>query len=226
MSEDAQGDPCGGDDRAHVQADGSNRRRNVFIWRVILLRGGFEGGGDHRPWGLEQRGEEVVEVETALPCGADDAGEDLLGLRATLRAIAVFPPVNDRISSACSSVATKPVVLPWRKWRHTAAARDGVPGQPFDPGNRRQTDPLDAQRDDTVERRSAMLEAVIGRAFRRRERLSAPDAPVATPFNTRRFARADRLRPARGARSAFLSAGRGGLSQLIRSPRFPVRFAA
>ena len=51
--------------------------------RVILLRGGFEGGGDHRPWGLEQRGEEVVEVETALPCGADDAGEDLLGLRAT-----------------------------------------------------------------------------------------------------------------------------------------------
>ena len=55
---------------------------------MILLRGGFEGGGDHRPWGLEQRGEEVVEVETALPCGADDAGEDLLGLRATLRAIA------------------------------------------------------------------------------------------------------------------------------------------
>ena len=88
-----------------------------------MWHAGFEGGGDHRPWGLEQRGEEVVEVETALPCGADDAGEDLLGLRATLRAIAVFPPVNDRISSACSSVATKPVVLPWRKWRHTAAAR-------------------------------------------------------------------------------------------------------
>ena len=61
-------------------------------------------------------------------------------------------------------------------------AGDGVPGQPFDPGNRRQTDPLDAQRDDTVERRSAMLEAVRRRAFRRRERLSAPDAPVATPF--------------------------------------------
>ena len=40
-------------------------------------------------------------------------------------------------------------------------AGDGVPGQPFDPGNRRQTAPLDAQRDDTVERRSAMLEAVI-----------------------------------------------------------------
>ena len=35
----------------------------------------------------------------------------------------VFPPVNDRISSACSSVATKPVVLPWLQWRHTAAAR-------------------------------------------------------------------------------------------------------
>ena len=59
-----------------------------------MWHAGFEGGGDHRPWGLEQRGEEVVEVETALPCGANDAGEDLLGLRATLRAIAVFPPVN------------------------------------------------------------------------------------------------------------------------------------
>ena len=34
-------------------------------------------------------------------------------------------------------------------------AGDGVPGQPFDPGNRRQTAPLDAQRDDAVERRAA-----------------------------------------------------------------------
>ena len=35
----------------------------------------------------------------------------------------VFPPVNERISSACSSVATKPVVLPWLNRRHTEAAR-------------------------------------------------------------------------------------------------------
>ena len=33
------------------------------------------------------------------------------------------PPVNERISSACSSVATKPVVLPSLNRRHTAAAR-------------------------------------------------------------------------------------------------------
>ena len=60
----------------------------VSIDQCPYLAGGFEGGGDHRPWGLEQRGEKVVEVEAALPCGADDAGEDLLGLRAPLRAIA------------------------------------------------------------------------------------------------------------------------------------------
>ena len=60
-------------------------------------------------------------------------------------------------------------------------AGDGVPGPPFDPGDRRQTDPLNAQRDDRVERRTPMLEAVGG-PFRRRERLSAPHAPVATPF--------------------------------------------
>ena len=64
-------------------------------------------------------------------------------------------------------------------------AGDGLPGQPFGPGDRRQTDPLNAQRDDRVERRSAMLEAVIGGAFRRRKRLAASDAPVATPFSGR-----------------------------------------
>ena len=37
-------------------------------------------------------------------------------------------------------------------------------------------------------------------------------------------ARADRLHPAGRVRSALLSAGRGGLSHLIRPPRFPVRF--
>ena len=42
---------------------------------------------------------------------------------------------------------------------------DGVPGQPFDPSDRRQADTLDAQRDDRVERRSTMLEPVIGGAL-------------------------------------------------------------
>ena len=34
----------------------------------------------------------------------------------------LFPPVNERISSACSS-STKPATLPWLNRRHTAAAR-------------------------------------------------------------------------------------------------------
>ena len=63
-------------------------------------------------------------------------------------------------------------------------AGDGVPGQPFDPGDRGQADALDSQRD-RVERRSAVLETVIGRAFRRRERLSAADASVSTAFSGR-----------------------------------------
>ena len=64
-------------------------------------------------------------------------------------------------------------------------AGDGIPGQSFGPGDRRQTDTLHAQRDDRVERRSAMLEPVVGRTLCRRERLSAPHAPVATPFSGR-----------------------------------------
>ena len=43
-----------------------------------------------------------------------------------------------------------------------------------------QADALAAERDDRVECRSPMLETVIGRAFRRRERLAAPDAPIST----------------------------------------------
>ena len=61
-------------------------------------------------------------------------------------------------------------------------AGHGVPRQPFDPGDRRQTDALNAQRDDRVERCSAMLETVVGGALCRRERLSALDASVSTPF--------------------------------------------
>ena len=69
-------------------------------------------------------------------------------------------------------------------------AGHGVPGQPFDPGDRRPTDTLNAQRDDRVERRPAMLEAVIGGTFRRRERLAASHAPVAgRPTGTRRGCR-------------------------------------
>ena len=46
-----------------------------------------------------------------------------------------------------------------------------------------QADPLDAEcDDDRVECRSAVLEPVVGRAFCRRERLSAADASVAAPF--------------------------------------------
>ena len=61
-------------------------------------------------------------------------------------------------------------------------AGDGVPGQPFDLGNRRQADALDSQRDDRVDRRSPVLETVIEGALGRRERVSAPDSPVAAPF--------------------------------------------
>ena len=61
-------------------------------------------------------------------------------------------------------------------------AGDGVPSQSFDSGDRRQADPLDAECDDRVECRSAVLEPVVGRAFCRRERLSAADASVAAPF--------------------------------------------
>ena len=59
---------------------------------------------------------------------------------------------------------------------------DGVPGKPFDARNRRDADALDSESDHYVESRPAMLETVVRRAFGRRDRLSAPDAPVSTPF--------------------------------------------
>ena len=61
-------------------------------------------------------------------------------------------------------------------------AGDGVPGQPFDPGDRGQANALDSEHDAGVERRAPMLETVVGCAGRRRERLSAPDAPISTAF--------------------------------------------
>ena len=59
---------------------------------------------------------------------------------------------------------------------------DGVPGKPFDARNRRDADALDSESDHCVESRPSMLETVVRRAFGRRERLCAPDAPVSTPF--------------------------------------------
>ena len=61
-------------------------------------------------------------------------------------------------------------------------AGDGVPGNPFDPGNRGNADTLDSESDDHIESSSSMLETVVGRAFRRGERLSALAAPVSTAF--------------------------------------------
>ena len=61
-------------------------------------------------------------------------------------------------------------------------ARDGVPGNPLDPSNRGNADTLDSESDDRIKRSSSILETVVGRAFRRRERLSALDAPVSTAF--------------------------------------------
>ena len=46
----------------------------------MLLERGPEGGGDHWTGGAEKRRKEVVEIEAASTGGADDAGEDLLGV--------------------------------------------------------------------------------------------------------------------------------------------------
>ena len=51
-------------------------------WSLHLARRSLEGLGDGRSWAPEQRREEFGEVDKPLPCGADHAGEDLLGLRA------------------------------------------------------------------------------------------------------------------------------------------------
>ena len=84
----------------------------------------------------------------------------------------------------CGDKAGRPAVAKSATHRGSPLepAGHGVPGQPFDPGDRRPTDTFNVQRDDRVERRPAMLEAVIGVTFRRRERLAASHAPVAAPF--------------------------------------------
>ena len=57
---------------------------------------------------------------------------------------------------------------------------DGVPGNPFDSSNRRNTDTFDPESNDLVKGVSMMLETVVRRALCRRERLSTPDAAVST----------------------------------------------
>ena len=54
--------------------------------------------------------------------------------------------------------------------------------QLFQEGRVLAQDALDSESDDPIESGSSMLETVVGRAFRRRERLSALAAPVSTAF--------------------------------------------
>ena len=54
----------------------------------LLARRRLEGLGNGWARTPEQRGKEFGEVDESLSCGADDAGEDLLGLRAADRPIA------------------------------------------------------------------------------------------------------------------------------------------
>ena len=84
----------------------------------------------------------------------------------------------------CGDEAGGPAVA---KWRHTAAARSSQRATVFQASRsiRAIADRLTpSTRSVTTLSNVArpMLEAVLGRAFRRRARLSAPDAPVATPF--------------------------------------------
>ena len=55
-------------------------------------------------------------------------------------------------------------------------AGDGVPGNPFDPGNRGNADTLDSESDDPIESSSSMLETVVGACLSSRR----------TSFRTRR----------------------------------------
>ena len=61
---------------------------SLFSGCEALLGRVLEDRRDERTRRAQQGGEEVVEVEVALPGGTDDAGEDLLGVRTAQRAIA------------------------------------------------------------------------------------------------------------------------------------------
>ena len=59
-------------------------------------------------------------------------------------------------------------------------ARHGVPRDTRDPSDRGDADALDSEGDNLVESSSTVLKTVVRRAFGRRERLSAFNAPVST----------------------------------------------
>ncbi len=61
-------------------------------------------------------------------------------------------------------------------------ASDSVSGNPFEPSNRGNADTLDSERRDRIEGTASMAKTVVGGALGRRERLSAPDAPVSATF--------------------------------------------
>ena len=62
--------------------------RGLCLADELLARRSLEGLGNGWARTPEQRGKEFGEVDESLSCGADDAGEDLLGLRAAGRPIA------------------------------------------------------------------------------------------------------------------------------------------
>ena len=83
-----------------VDAEFDGRQRKLMLWPnrnaffyglcladELLARRSLEGLGNGWAGAPEQRGKEFGEVDEPLSCGADDAGEDLLGLRAAGRPI-------------------------------------------------------------------------------------------------------------------------------------------
>ncbi len=101
-----------------------------------------------------------------LPVLAADEGANLVGLE-----LLDFEPGDPFVVESTTHLGC-PLEPP----------RDGVPGNPLDPCDRRNADTLDSEGDDRVESSSSMLETLVGRASRLRERLSALDAPVSATF--------------------------------------------
>ena len=71
-------------DRAAIRWSGHNVGPSVFVWRVrslvILPRRGLESDRDDRAGRTELAVKEFVEIEVALICRTDGAGENLLGI--------------------------------------------------------------------------------------------------------------------------------------------------
>ena len=87
-------------------------------------------------------------------------------------------PVTDGDSRCHRKLAGSYLSREFQKSFHPSSARS----KPFDASNRRDAATLDPESDHCFESRPSMLETVVRRAFRRRERLFALDAPVATAF--------------------------------------------